>query len=156
MKTHFQQFLFLLGVVCSSAVVLGLRLFLGESALCFQQPAGHRVQGRRKTGVQLRPVFTKLRKKNTNAPQISSQRKTLKSFVQLRERNLVGECVPRLSESSLLLARFGASPHGRQQRDDGSPLFTEGHHKGMKYLAGAKKARDGGTRWKAFRVQSFV
>lgn len=63
----------------------------------------------------------------------------------LEERNLVGEGVPRLSESSLLFAGLRASPHGRQQRDDGSPLLTEGHHKGVKYLAGAETAGQGGT-----------
>lgn len=53
----------------------------------------------------------------------------------------MGEGVPRLSESSLLFTRTRASPHGRQQRDDGSPLLTEGYHKGMKYLAGGKGGR---------------
>lgn len=57
----------------------------------------------------------------------------------MREGNLVGECVPGLSESSLLLTWFGASPHGRQQRDDGAPLLTEGYHKGVKHLAGGQK-----------------
>lgn len=59
-KTHFQELLFLLGVVCSSAVVLSLCLVLSERVLRFQQPAGHRVQGRGKTRVQLRSVFMKL------------------------------------------------------------------------------------------------
>lgn len=56
-------------------------------------------------------------------------------------QNLLGECVPGLPESSLLFTGVGASPRGRQQRDDGAPLFTERHHKGVKYLGGGVKNR---------------
>lgn len=56
-----------------------------------------------------------------------------------KEPDLLGERVPGLSEGSLLLAQSGTSSHGRQQRDDGTPLFTEGHHEGLEDLGGERK-----------------
>lgn len=55
---HFEELLFLPGVVSGSAVVLWIAVLLGQSLLRFQQPASHRVQRGRETHVQLHFVFT--------------------------------------------------------------------------------------------------
>lgn len=54
--------------------------------------------------------------------------------------HLLGEGVPRLSESALLLAQFLGSSHSCQQRHDGTPLLTEGHQEGMNHLRDGKHA----------------
>lgn len=54
--------------------------------------------------------------------------------------NLVRESVPGLPERPLLLAGLGGPPHGCQQRDDGPPLLTEGHHEGVEHLEGHREA----------------
>lgn len=48
---HFEQLLFLPGVVGGSAVVLRVALLLGQSPFCFQQPASHRGQRGRETRI---------------------------------------------------------------------------------------------------------